>query len=572
MAARVLRPRGKKRVGLPLQAQAAGQLQRKKRNTNANLVSQQAIDAIDFSRVYEVVYSPESWACRVTGTTDDVLILLSSGKVLCRDSALDATRNISCPLALEINGEHCIFSNIAGEFVNVTDSALHACAPLRAAVKGLRAMQPHNRVPPTSAAARWARLRALVRFMTLPCFSLAARRQRQAEALHATAVHRMRNFSMHKAFAGWKAHQTSRLAASGKSRNLKDKQVTLSNRLCGLRNLGNTCYMNAVLQCLLHCTELRGILAASAAPASTSVARRRKLFGTPPCNAPVAPSPSLVQQELGSLVRAWGSSPAPSLLVPQGMLDAVWRAHPQFVGFCQQDAQELLSALLEDMGGSNEAEGGAAAAATSDSPAALFRHCVQQRIVCAACKHSSAQQTSCCAPITVTIPPVHQTFKAPGRRGASLGRAGDAAVQVQALLHDELYACDALDGVLCDGCGQRGPSMRHTALLTPPHLLAVHVNRTSWAHGGRKVQTHVHMPVTLSLKHGCQGEHMCQFRLRALVVHEGRSLSSGHYTARAWQHQGEQRMWLELNDDRVSRTDEETALGTQAYLSFYERI
>ena len=538
-------------------------------NTRSSAFNPSSCESIDFETVFKVVYAPDSWSCASTGTTNDVFLLLGSGKVLGRRLAIAAAADEQCPLLLEINGTHKVLFVIAGGVDDVTVGAAGACPPLRAARKGLAAMQPHNRVPPSSAAARWARLRALVHFMTLPCFSSAARRQRQAEALHCTAVHRMRNLLLHKAFAGWRSSHT---AASAALPLATATSTRIGLRQCGLRNLGNTCYLNATLQCILHTPSLRGALAAAAGavhPTPARVAGQRRLLGQPPSDAPPCPE---LQACLGGLCRQWEGSPAPSLLVPQDILEALWRAHPQFVGFCQQDAQELLCALVGSLGG-----GHGDGDPPPESPAALFQHTTVQHTICGACGHTSERQQQCAAPITVSVPPSAVSFKAPGRSSSAAGRGGGAQKQAQARLPDmlqqELFSTEFVDGMQCDACGQRARGQRRVALAAPPRLMAVHVNRTSWAHGGRKVQTCVETPVQLHLPSSGAAGQSVSYALLGMVIHHGRSLSCGHYTAcaRSLDVEG-QSTWLLLNDDRVSRISVEEALSQQAYLCFYERV
>ena len=91
----------------------------------------------------------------------------------------------------------------------------------------------------------------------------------------------------------------------------------------GLRNLGNTCYLNAVLQVLLRCPRLQELLRQQAAAASAA---------------------DTLLSDLSSTLELMAT--APSSHSPSSLLERLRRQHPVFRGGGQHDAQELLRCLL----------------------------------------------------------------------------------------------------------------------------------------------------------------------------------------------------------------------------------
>lgn len=164
----------------------------------------------------------------------------------------------------------------------------------------------------------------------------------------------------------------------------------LAPGVTGLRNLGNTCYMNSILQVLSHLQKFREcfltldlceteeLLAktnhsqnmvggASALTALGRMGRATVSQNIPPClNAaelvqPKEPRSSSRQQmslchELHTLFRVMWSGRW-SLVSPFAMLHSVWNLIPAFRGYDQQDAQEFLCELLDKVQQELESDG-----------------------------------------------------------------------------------------------------------------------------------------------------------------------------------------------------------------------
>lgn len=104
--------------------------------------------------------------------------------------------------------------------------------------------------------------------------------------------------------------------------------------LVGLRNLGNTCFMNSALQCLSNCEPLRAFFLGGA---YTSDVNKGNPLGT---------GGALVE-EFAALLRTMWTAPAHRVVDPMAFKYCLGRFEGRFLGYHQQDSQEFLSALLD---------------------------------------------------------------------------------------------------------------------------------------------------------------------------------------------------------------------------------
>lgn len=123
----------------------------------------------------------------------------------------------------------------------------------------------------------------------------------------------------------------------GKKSSKKNKAETkkfANGSLCGLWNLGNTCFMNSALQCLSATKPLSCYFLNDYYKQELNLDNPLGMEGK-------------VATSYGKLIKElWGSK---SAISPRDLKKTIGNFAPQFVGNQQQDAQELLSFLLDGL-------------------------------------------------------------------------------------------------------------------------------------------------------------------------------------------------------------------------------
>ena len=117
----------------------------------------------------------------------------------------------------------------------------------------------------------------------------------------------------------------------------------------------------------------------------------------------------------------------------------------------------------------------------------------------------------------------------------------------------------------CARCQVARAAHKTLRVVRAPHTLIVSLKRfLFFGNKSHKIKDEISFHETLDLT--LLLEEKLEYRLRAVVLHSGSSVSSGHYSA--FVRDGHQ--WLLCNDDAVSA--EEPAEGdSRAYILFYSR-
>ncbi|KAM9377950.1 ubiquitin carboxyl-terminal hydrolase 3 [Pholidichthys leucotaenia] len=350
----------------------------------------------------------------------------------------------------------------------------------------------------------------------------------------------------------------------------------------GLRNLGNTCFMNAILQSLSNIEEFSGYFKDLPAVALRSgKTAGRRMYHT---RSQGDSSVSLVEEFRKTLCSLWqGNQTAFS---PDSLFYAIWKIMPSFRGYQQQDAHEFMRYLLDHLhrelqyscnGASHPVsaqdgvrlstvEGRCSINGTASVVTSIFGGVLQNEVNCLICGTES-QKFDPFLDLSLDIPSQFRQKRSKDQEPApkcSLRDCLHSFTDLEELDDAELYYCHK--------CKKRQKSTKKFWIQKLPKVLCLHLKRFHWtAFLRNKVDTYVEFPLKGLDMRGYLLEPekvlpgSCLYDLVAVVVHHGSGVGSGHYTAYG-SHEGR---WYHFNDSTVTLTNEETVRKAKAYILFY---
>ncbi|XP_069073924.1 ubiquitin carboxyl-terminal hydrolase 21 isoform X1 [Pleurodeles waltl] len=340
----------------------------------------------------------------------------------------------------------------------------------------------------------------------------------------------------------------------------------------GLRNLGNTCFMNAVLQCLSNTKPLRDYCLRRE--------NRQEQMGV-----------SRAQQELTEafsdvIVALWHPD-STDAVNPVRFKSIFQRYVPSFMGYSQQDAQEFLKFLMDRLHVEINRKSRRTPCILSDVKRAsvlepsdtvsdderanqmwkryleredskivdLFVGQLKSCLKCQTCGyHSPTFEVFC--DLSLPIP----------KKGFTSGKVTLLDCFSLFTKEEELNSENAPQ--ICDRCKKRTNSTKKLTIQRFPRILVLHLNRFSTTrYSIKKCSVFVDFPLQrLNLKEfASEKAGNPVYNLYALCNHSG-SVHYGHYTAYCKDPSG----WHIYNDSRVSAIGENHIQSSEGYVLFYE--
>lgn len=359
----------------------------------------------------------------------------------------------------------------------------------------------------------------------------------------------------------------------------------------GLKNVGNSCYANATLQCLLNtalshaltdpiasaifrryssnpnilaqgsgsvdseedCTTATGtsstLTNSSSARRKHQIRERKRLE-----DQAMFENSQWLTQELRQITLDYHSpeirsgnwlcgAPEAAVINPGSVTRNPQRLSSSLTPYQQEDAHEFLRALLGTlvMHGQNK------------ELSSLFDGLLESAVTCQTCyRRSLTRDRYMDLSLDISDPNI-KTLK-------------DALC--------DFTTTETLSGensVFCRHCESKRTATKGLRLATAPTILVCHFKRFAYDDYGRLVRLKKKVKFPLRLEIGDYMSKVNQARpppyeLVAVLVHQGHSCESGHYLAYVKQ----SGLWYRCNDALVEQVEVETVLSQQAYILMYE--
>ncbi|XP_024978966.1 ubiquitin carboxyl-terminal hydrolase 23 [Cynara cardunculus var. scolymus] len=311
--------------------------------------------------------------------------------------------------------------------------------------------------------------------------------------------------------------------------------ITFRRIGAGLENLGNTCFLNSVLQCLTYTEPLAAYLQSG----KHQVTCRKAGF----C------ALCAIQKHVSRALQSSGRSLAPKDLVSN--LRCISRT---FRNSRQEDAHEYMVNLLESMHKCCLPTG-----VPSESQSAYDRSLVHKifggrlrsQVKCMQCNYCS-NKFDPFLDLSLEILKADTLYKA----------------------FANFTAKEQLDGgakqYQCQQCKQKVKALKQLTIHKAPNVLTVHLKRFGSHMSGQKIDKKIQFGSTLDLKPFVTGlyDGDLKYTLYGVLVHAGWSTHSGHYYCFVRTSSG---MWYSLDDNRVIQVSEKKVFEQKAYMLFYFR-
>ncbi|KAI3474324.1 hypothetical protein Pfo_029125 [Paulownia fortunei] len=350
--------------------------------------------------------------------------------------------------------------------------------------------------------------------------------------------------------------------------------------LRGLSNLGNTCFMNSVLQALLHTPPLRNYFLKN----RTIVTRKSEINKGNNKNVPLCLACDL--DAIFSAVFSGDRVP----YSPAKFLYSWWQHASNLASYEQQDAHEFFISMLDGIHEKCRRTGASPTVKVRPNfrgdcciAHRVFSGILRSDVMCTSCGFTSTTYDPC-VDISLDLEPNHvgSAKMASTKSRFTLVGCLDHFTRPERLGSDQKF--------FCQQCQVRQESLKQMSIRKLPLVSCFHIKR--FEHSpirkmSRKIDSYLQFPFSLDMapylsssilrsrygnriftfdgdEQDASSEFSSQFELFAVITHSGK-LDAGHYVT--YLRLGNQ--WYKCDDAWITQVSDDIVRTAQGYMMFY---
>nr|XP_046248230.1 ubiquitin carboxyl-terminal hydrolase 8 [Scatophagus argus] len=352
--------------------------------------------------------------------------------------------------------------------------------------------------------------------------------------------------------------------SAAKIRNLNPAFGGLGASLTGLRNMGNTCYMNSILQCLCNTPAMAEYFNNNFYLEDIN---RYNILG----------HKGEVAEEFGVIMKAlWAG--LYKCISPRDFKITIGKINDQFAGYDQQDSQELLLFLMdglhEDLNKADnrkrykEEENDHLDDQTAADLAWSKHKLLNESIIVALFQGQFKSTVQC-----LTCHRKSRTFETFMYLSLPLASTSKCSLQDCLRLFSKEEKLTDNNKVFCRHCKAHRDSTKKLEIWKVPPIVLVHLKRFSYeGRWKQKLQTSVDFPLdNLDLTQYVIGpkQSLKRYSLYGVSNHYG-GLDGGHYTA--YCKNAHKQRWYKFDDHEVTEISTSSVKSSAAYILFYSTL